>query len=93
VRAIVFIDRIQQFARRSSARSETAAILGAAMVHELGHLLLGPTHSSEGVMRAEWNKADAWAATQGNLDFTQEQVKLIREEVRRRIRTQADPGH
>jgi hypothetical protein len=41
VRAIVFTDRIEQFARRSSARSETAAILGCAMVHDLGHLLLG----------------------------------------------------
>jgi hypothetical protein len=87
VRAIVFIDRIEQFARRSNVRSDTAAILGCAMVHELGHLLLGPAHSREGVMRAEWNKQDAWAASQGNLDFTPEQVRLMRVELGRRVST------
>ena len=85
VRAIVFIDRVEQFAERSSGRSATAAILGCAMAHELGHLLLGSSHSRQGVMRAEWNKEDAWAATQGNLHFTQEQAKLMRAELGRRV--------
>ena len=84
-RAIVFIDRVELFARRSNVRSETAAILGCAMVHELGHLLMGPAHSREGVMRAEWNKSDAWAAAEGSMSFTVIQAKIMREDLGRRL--------
>jgi hypothetical protein len=84
VRAIVFIDRVELFAERSSGRSGTAAILGGVMAHELGHLLLGSTHSREGVMRADWDKGDAWAATHGNLHFTPEQATFMRAELGRR---------
>ena len=91
IRAIVFIDRVEQLARRSNARFEAAAVLGCAMTHELGHLLLGSTHSLEGVMRAQWKKKDVWLATQGGLDFTAEQAKLMREELYRR--THARSAH
>jgi len=83
VRAVVFFDRVEQFAEQSSG--STAAILGCAMAHELGHILLGSSHSRQGVMRAQWNKQDAWAASHGNLHFTQEQEKLIRAELDRRL--------
>lgn len=84
VRAIVFIDRVEQLARRSNARLETAVVLGCAMAHELGHLLLGSAHSLEGVMRAEWRKSDVWLATQSGLGFTPKESKLMREELHRR---------
>jgi hypothetical protein len=49
----------------------TAIILGHAMAHELGHLLLGTnSHSSDGLMRAQWNRGDLAEAARGNLLFS-----------------------
>jgi hypothetical protein len=51
--ATVFHDRVDAVARRTSvARSE---LLGRALAHEVGHLLLGVRgHSRTGLMRAVW---------------------------------------
>jgi hypothetical protein len=51
--ATVFHDQIQAVARRTGvARSE---LLGRALAHEVGHLLLGVRgHSRSGIMRAVW---------------------------------------
>jgi hypothetical protein len=58
----------------------TAVILGHAMAHEMGHLLLGTnSHSPKGLMRAHWDRADLSAAMKGNLSFSDEQsVRLHR---------------
>lgn len=51
--ATVFIDRVDRLARH--ARGDRAAILGRAMAHEIGHLVLGHTrHSPSGLMREHW---------------------------------------
>jgi hypothetical protein len=51
--ATVFHDQVQAVARRTGvARSE---LLGRALAHEVGHLLLGVRgHSRSGIMRAVW---------------------------------------
>src|ERR1051325_4796870 len=47
-----------------------AAILGSAIAHEVGHLLLpGTGHSSTGLMRACWTREDFQHADQGQLSF------------------------
>ena len=53
-------------------------VLGRAMVHELGHLLLGPNHSPVGIMKANWMPEDLNPAKLGMLMFTSEQGELIR---------------
>lgn len=64
--ATVFHDQVQAVARRTGvARSE---LLGRALAHEVGHLLLGVRgHSRSGIMRAVWtddeltrDRADDW---------------------------------
>lgn len=51
--ATVFADRVQALASR--ARTSSATLLGRAIAHELGHLLLGTTqHSQDGLMRRQW---------------------------------------
>src|ERR1700682_765215 len=46
---------------------ETGTLLGHAMAHELGHLLLGSnSHSVRGIMCAEWRTADLIRMTQGS---------------------------
>lgn len=52
--ATVFGDRVNVAADR--VRVDGGTLLGRAMAHELGHLLLGSTeHSAEGLMRAVWS--------------------------------------
>jgi hypothetical protein len=64
--ATVFHDQIEAVARRTGvARS---ALLGRALAHEVGHLLLGVRgHSRSGIMRAVWtddeltrDRSDDW---------------------------------
>ena len=51
--ATVFADRIARFAARGGV--DGATLLGYAMAHEIGHLLLGTdAHAPHGLMRAGW---------------------------------------
>jgi hypothetical protein len=71
--ATVLYDRVRTFARRYRVKCEV--LLGYAMAHELGHLLLPPkSHSAEGVMRAT---IDLERASERRLRFTAEQGTLI----------------
>ena len=83
----VFYDQVQKLARGDAA--STAMILGHAMAHELGHLLLGTnSHSPVGLMRAQWSRRDLQLASAGDLGFTEGQAALIRDETVRRSRQQ-----
>jgi hypothetical protein len=56
-----------------------AIILGHAMAHELGHLLLGTnSHSREGLMRANWEPGDLAQASRGRLLFSSEESTRMR---------------
>ncbi len=62
-----------------------AQILGRAIAHEVGHLLLNQQlHSAHGIMRGGWGVAEMRVAAYGNLLFTPEQLELLRADVRRR---------
>jgi hypothetical protein len=52
-------------------------VLGDAIAHELGHLLLGSGHSPGGLMRAHWTLSDLRLANQGQLRFSPGQVVLL----------------
>lgn len=83
--AYVFYHRIEEFVRAQNLHEHKARLLGLAMAHEIGHLLLPLyPHSSRGVMRATWNRQDFELAARGNLDFTPKQTELIRREVLKR---------
>jgi len=62
-----------------NAAINLAPLLGIAIAHEIGHLLLPDnSHSQTGLMRAKWGKADFWLAQRSQLFFTAEQGELIR---------------
>jgi hypothetical protein len=83
----VFYDRVEKLARGDAA--STAMILGHAMAHELGHLLLGTnSHSRHGLMKAQWNRRDLQLASAGDLDFMAHQALSLRDETVRRSRQQ-----
>jgi hypothetical protein len=61
-------------------------ILGMALAHEIGHLLLNlESHSPTGIMRANWSMDDLLEASYGNLAFTTQQAESIRGDVARRM--------
>lgn len=67
--ADLFYDRAEHFHEISGA--SLASILGHAIAHELGHLLLGTnSHSPAGIMRARWQPADLASASKGALLFS-----------------------
>jgi hypothetical protein len=52
--ATVYADRVESLAARAGG-GPAGTLLGRAMAHEIGHMLLGTArHSSTGLMRAEW---------------------------------------
>jgi hypothetical protein len=59
-------------------------VLGAAIAHELGHLLLSKEHAQTGIMKASWNQSDFRKVRQGGLRFTAEQARLIRNSINAR---------
>ena len=66
-------------ALQMKTHTPTAIILGHAMAHELGHLLLGTnSHSRDGLMRAQWNRGDLAEAAKGNLLFSAEESTRMR---------------
>ena len=53
--ATVYFDRVAWLA--DAARVDMGALLGRAIAHEIGHLLLGTNeHAGSGVMRAMWSR-------------------------------------
>jgi hypothetical protein len=62
-------------------------ILGAAIAHELGHLLLDShSHSREGVMAERLRTPELIGAARGELLFDGDQAEAIRREIRRRAK-------
>ena len=84
----IFYHRVEELVQKQWLLEHTARILGLAMAHEIGHLLLPPnSHTETGIMRAHWyfpSKVDFLLATYGKLEFTPKQGELIRSEVLRR---------
>jgi len=57
VLATIYVDRIEWLAQQAGADSR--ALLGRAIAHELGHLLLASTtHGPVGLMRAYWSQEE-----------------------------------
>jgi hypothetical protein len=64
----------------------TGQIMGHAIAHEIGHLLLNlESHSATGIMRGDWDLNDLQDVASGFLLFTTQQAELIRAEVARRV--------
>ena len=62
-------------------------LLGAAITHEVGHLLLaGNAHTVNGIMSARWGTKEKNAALMGVLTFSRRQSEQIRADISRRMR-------
>lgn len=85
--ATVYVDRVRALA--AAAAIDPAVLLGRAIAHEIGHLLLGSTtHPSAGVMRARWSFDEIARDDPADWRFTPADAR----EIRRRLREQAAAG-
>jgi len=71
--ASVFAPAIRAQAAEFGLRFEL--MLGYAVAHEVGHCLLGPEHSSAGLMRAVWNRKDAEEISRLSLHLTKDEAR------------------
>jgi hypothetical protein len=82
--AVVLADAIQK--RAVIGSTNFTDLLGLAMAHELGHLLLrSASHSVAGIMRARWTEKGLSDDDRGYLRFTYGEAESMRREVRRRM--------
>ena len=69
--------------------SKITELLGSAIAHEVGHILLNlAVHSKDGIMRGNWDLGVVSDSSNGCLYFTKDQEKIMQAEVARRLRTQ-----
>jgi hypothetical protein len=59
-------------------------ILAHAVMHEVGHLVLGDKHLASGLMRARWELSDYRQMLQGGLRFTTDEAVRFRSVVAER---------
>jgi hypothetical protein len=75
--AAVYVEEADALSRPSGV--PLAVVLGAAMAHEIGHLLLGThDHSTAGLMRAQWSSKELERAAQGQLRFSEDESARLR---------------
>ena len=78
--ATVYVDRVASLAQESGV--DGSLLLGRAIAHEIGHLLIGTNqHSTSGVMRARWSRRDLRRGRPDQWRFTREEMMAMRERV------------
>jgi hypothetical protein len=76
---ILSADRLERAAREEDLPLEL--VLGVTMAHEIGHLLMTPTHSIMGIMQGRLDKRSWQLARQGQLQFLRKEAKRMRKGV------------
>jgi hypothetical protein len=77
--ADAYYQAIQALAERY--QGDAGALLGFVMAHEIGHLLLGPGHAPDGVMRSGWSRREMEALRHRWLTFNKRETPRIRREL------------
>lgn len=92
VDAYVFAERVGVLAKQD--RDPVAPLLGAAITHEVGHLLLaGNAHTVTGLMSARWGPKEKKDALMGLLTFSRSQSEQIRANVSQRTSVSNEGAH
>ncbi len=77
VLATIFVNRVERMA--ALADVGVAVLLGRAIAHEVGHLLLATnSHSARGLMRARWSSSDLRRNDAADWMLTKEDAAAIR---------------
>jgi hypothetical protein len=88
VYASIFFDRIRESAADpvlSTTGAGLVSLMGHAIAHEIGHLLLGQnSHARHGLMSGDWTVSDLRSLAKGQFNFRPDEAKKMRSEVARR---------
>jgi hypothetical protein len=77
VLATIYADRVALLA--AAAGIDAATLLGRAIAHEMGHLLLATSaHSAHGLMRPLWSREDLRRGRGADWAFTPQEIAAIR---------------
>lgn len=77
-RGTVFFSRVRAVERTYGRLVNLEGLLGCVLAHEIGHLLLGSrTHSREGIMVANFERAELLKAGQRGLLFTRDDREMF----------------
>ncbi len=83
--AFVFFHQVQELSAELCIPEPL--VLGHIMAHELGHVLLGPEHSSSGVMIADLKQRDLPTVVKGWLVFNSQQAARMQAHLRQLVET------
>ena len=76
VLATIFMDRVEAIAHRIDVPA--SSVLGSAIAHEVGHLLLGtPTHGLSGLMREVWTEEELALGREEDRLFTPSERHIL----------------
>ena len=76
VLATIFMDRVEAIAHRIDV--PPSSVLGSAIAHEVGHLLLGtPTHGLSGLMREIWTEEELALGREEDWLFTPSERHIL----------------
>ena len=85
VLATVYVDRIEWLAHETG--TDSRALLGRAIAHELGHLLLATTtHGPVGLMRAHWSQEEVRRGLPRDWSFAPTELAAMRRRAEARER-------
>jgi hypothetical protein len=85
--ATVYYDKVEKLFLSAQAMPGIENLLGAAMAHEIGHVLLGSEeHSAQGIMKARWGPAEFRLLACNRLQFTLKESAGVRAGVYRRTK-------
>ena len=85
VLATVYVDRIEWLAHETG--TDSRALLGRAIAHELGHLLLASTtHAPVGLMRAHWSQEEVRRGQPRDWSFAPTELAAMRRRAQTRER-------
>jgi hypothetical protein len=88
VHATLFYERIEAVSKTGDIA--LATMLGHAIAHEIGHVLLGTTdHSPSGIMKARWGRRDYWQASMGLMVFAPREREAIQRRAAANVSTLA----
>jgi hypothetical protein len=85
-RAYVFMNLVKEFIDRFNGESDAdrilGLILGHAIAHELGHLLIpGEAHTLDGIMKPRWAYSQWREAVEGSMRFDPRHEAIMRERI------------
>ena len=84
----VYYDRVEKVFFSTKGMPSIGSMLGAAMAHEIGHVLTGSAeHSPDGIMKGNWGVAEFRLLSCKKFHFTAENAATLRAAVAERFAT------